>query len=1336
MINRFSQSPRRAATILASVLALAAGTAHAQTTFSETEANDTKGAANPITLSVDNDKITGSSTGSSTSTAGTTSADYFLVTTAPQTVGVYKRRLTLSSTSTGLHTGTIRGLGQSNGVLNTVDAAPQSTTTGTGAIRYVQWYGFGKQEQLYFRVTGLSSTTPDPYFATYTSTPVSVVNSTRSFFNAGPITIAGATAANTDLWLYDSNLNAIVDAGNDTNTVASGGTGTGSNAVLRRTLLAGTYYIAISQSNLSNNLPSPADDGNRGGVVVDFPNIVTNNSTTLGTDLSFTISDGTGSPESFSLSVTEPFQVSWVKFVVAGDPPIIANGNINPATITPGSTQALITVAVTPSGGANNAITSVTANLTALDGSATAALNDSGVNGDAVAGDGTYSLLYNVPNGPTPGAANVSYMVTDASNRTALGNLPITVAASVPVNDLCTGAITLTDGNLPYNKVVGINLATADMGSSCSTTTDKNSIWYVYTPSTDRVLSAWELGSRSVDVSVWTGSCGSLTEYFCETTEDDANVPVFAGQTYYIMFAGGTASTNANDTYTISIKSGTATPPVNDLCAGATPLTPSASFQSFPAGGATSDQRTTCQTLSSQPNESRNGIWFTYTTGPTNEAIRVRRFNDNQFFSLAFYTGDCIQGLTDFRCENLGTTTTGTIVALRANTTYYILAHKRSGYLAADANYQFVFERDTTIPAPTNDDCETAMEFTSAPFSNSARNVLAFDDQGVPCVSGSSSRSRNGVWYKFTATFPTEVNFRENSSQDAFITIFSGACGNLEPYWCNLFSPLADVTNRLRLAAGQTYYFLVAREANSNPAEADILRFDVQDISIASPPPANDLCSNAKRLITGSIDEVVYYAGATADYRTSVGSPNFCSAGTATIETANAVWYRYDNGPSFTNANAWTTDPDNFPSPTQIAIFEGGCPFTFDSQLLCDSSSPRGISWTMNPNTSYYIMIGTSAFYPANADELMNFHFRALTQAAPPVPNGSCAAATLVTSMPFSDFKYSFNAPTAGQAVACNSAGLTDVNNAIWYSYTATQNGHVAFSEEGPQDAVLAAFTSCGSSEVRCASNADVGVVAVTAGNTYYFMVGRFGNSTSAAGDFWDVRLSFMPTATNDTCATAKPMASFPFYDTVSYDDLTDDDLAIAGGCSGATPQRWGAWYSFVARDNFVVLAQELGPQTSKRWALFSGDCNNLVQVGCSTNSSTGTDFDTSSPVIMSVVAGQTYYLLTASSTASPNAERQFHDIVVYGFGSDVGRCTTGTTCTLVTRQNCTGTFLPGKGACPADFDCQNGANIDDIFIFINAWFAQDPRTDVNNDGNRNIDDIFIFINIWFAGCP
>jgi beta-glucanase (GH16 family) len=56
--------------------------------------------------------------------------------------------------------------------------------------------------------------------------------------------------------------------------------------------------------------------------------------------------------------------------------------------------------------------------------------------------------------------------------------------------------------------------------------------------------------------------------------------------------------------------------------------------------------------------------------------------------------------------------------------------------------------------------------------------------------------------------------------------------------------------------------------------------------------------------------------------------------------------------------------------------------------------------------------------------------------------------------------------------------------------------------------------------------------------------------------------------------------------------------------------------------------------------------------------------------------------------------------------------------------------------ACPADFNGTAGVTIQDIFSFLNAWFAADPRSDFNEVGGLTIQDIFDFLNSWFQGCP
>lgn len=54
---------------------------------------------------------------------------------------------------------------------------------------------------------------------------------------------------------------------------------------------------------------------------------------------------------------------------------------------------------------------------------------------------------------------------------------------------------------------------------------------------------------------------------------------------------------------------------------------------------------------------------------------------------------------------------------------------------------------------------------------------------------------------------------------------------------------------------------------------------------------------------------------------------------------------------------------------------------------------------------------------------------------------------------------------------------------------------------------------------------------------------------------------------------------------------------------------------------------------------------------------------------------------------------------------------------------------------CAADFNGIGGVNVQDIFVFLSAWFARIPTADINGVDGVNVQDIFTFLSLWFAGC-
>jgi hypothetical protein len=286
----------------------------------ELEDNNNKGLSNPCVLTA-GDSISGTTTGTSTTVAGLASADYFRVKTAPLPLAIYRHRLVITTGGTSGHTGTIRGLNQINGNPNTpgtTDSTFQTSATTTAPPRMNQWYGFGKEEEIYYRVTGTVSTT-----ATYSATleTLEIIPQDLGNFQPGNITLnfqGQGHATDTDMWVYDGNLDAIPGYGNDDAGAV------GMPSILTRSYAPGTYYFMVSRFESANNLVSPEDDLFQTGLLLDFPNAaIHGSSTAAGFNVGFAVTDSAGTT-AFPANTGGAYNLYWAKFTVVPEPATLA----------------------------------------------------------------------------------------------------------------------------------------------------------------------------------------------------------------------------------------------------------------------------------------------------------------------------------------------------------------------------------------------------------------------------------------------------------------------------------------------------------------------------------------------------------------------------------------------------------------------------------------------------------------------------------------------------------------------------------------------------------------------------------------------------------------------------------------------------------------------------------------------------------------------------------------------------------------------------------------------------------------------------------------------------
>lgn len=318
---------------LAVLAALAVTAAAWAVVFNEVEPNDDKANANVAAGLVAGDQLTGTSTSSSG-----TGYDYWMARTAPAPLGIYRHRLMITPSDLAW-SASIRGLNQTGapvdtaaglpwdgvvGTPGTTDTTVQSTSSSTTPVRFSQWYGFGKSEQLFWRVNGTTATTVS-YVVDYTSeliTPIDIGSYAPgsiqlTTFNQGHTT-------DTDMWVYDSALSAIAGFGNDdesTNAVGGGpGTGATGRSFFARDYAPGVYYLALTTYNLANNMASASDDDFRTGALLDFADAVACSATSTNADVKFTISDSIGTTLQVPSTKFGAYDINWFKFTVTPEP--------------------------------------------------------------------------------------------------------------------------------------------------------------------------------------------------------------------------------------------------------------------------------------------------------------------------------------------------------------------------------------------------------------------------------------------------------------------------------------------------------------------------------------------------------------------------------------------------------------------------------------------------------------------------------------------------------------------------------------------------------------------------------------------------------------------------------------------------------------------------------------------------------------------------------------------------------------------------------------------------------------------------------------------------------
>lgn len=193
----------------------------------------------------------------------------------------------------------------------------------------------------------------------------------------------------------------------------------------------------------------------------------------------YSVCSGTTSTNAQALAIDD------ISILAVGNGPTnpTATGLATPSTVLDGSST-LLTVSVTPGANPTSTALAVTADLTAIGGSATQTLFDDGTHGDVTAGDNVFSFQATVLSGTAAGAKSLPASITDAQSRSGSASIALTVTpSSTPPS--ATGAanpnslqasnstllvVTVTPGTNPTSTGIAVSGDLSSIGGAASQT--------------------------------------------------------------------------------------------------------------------------------------------------------------------------------------------------------------------------------------------------------------------------------------------------------------------------------------------------------------------------------------------------------------------------------------------------------------------------------------------------------------------------------------------------------------------------------------------------------------------------------------------------------------------------------------------------------------------------------------------------------------------------------------------------------------------------------------------------------------------------------------------------
>ncbi len=535
----------------------------------------------------------------------------------------------------------------------------------------------------------------------------------------------------------------------------------------------------------------------------------------------------------------------------------------------------------------------------------------------------------------------------------------------------------------------------------------------------------------------------------------------------------------------------------------------------------------------------------------------------------------------------------------------------------------------TVFAQPSNDNCSGATTLTSATSCSNIQKDLknATASSGIPagCAAGGTHYD---VWFQFTAlatSHTVTISNLQNNFTNPEIQMFSGTCGSLTSLVCG-----TTTMTGTGLTISNTYYIRVSNIGASMSSQG---KFDIC-VTHPQPPPANDNCSGATTLTSGTTCSSI-----TSNLFSSTSSLPAGACGGATAATTYDVWFTFQATATTHTITLSSLGSNLTAASTYIETLSGTCGGVLTS-LGCQTAATRQTISALTIGVYYYVRV--YVLLSPTALPSGNWNFNICVQ-QPPANDDCAGAVTLTSGATCVNTAGSLDLSTSNITVPIGCFAANTYND-VWYKFVATAVTHtVTLSSLGsnlttPRIQIYGG-TCAVLASLGCVTTTTITQAGLTIGNTYYI---RIANTTNPSGTGTVANFNICVTAAavppaNDLCAGAFSLTSGTSCSNISGTLINATATAGLAACGNAASPE--VWYSFVATSTYpIITLSSVGANlttASPRIQLFSGICGSLTSLACTTS-----PLNTLTAIGgAGLTVGNTYYIrITTNTLVAPVA--------------------------------------------------------------------------------------------------